>query len=150
MNKQWKVRLLWPHVSHVYCWTFIIYVPWTVHTLGSMPQSSFKLTLCSIGCSAWKYLQFRLQIVTNTTLFWIWWKIYKFQSFYFSMLLFTFSFSKEERWIGYRGWNVTLYFLTDCLGLLKLKFEILKIHLWHEFTTSYFNQKLYSIPQYVQ
>ena len=45
MNKQWKVRLLWPHVSHVYCWTFIIYVPWTVHTMGFLPQSSFKLTL---------------------------------------------------------------------------------------------------------
>ena len=58
---------------------------------------------------------------------------------------FTLSFSKEERWIAIyiedRGWNVTLYFLTDCRGLLKLKFEILKIHLWHEFTTSYFNQK---------
>ena len=100
----------------------------------------------STSCSALKYSQ----IVTNTTLFWIWWKIYKFQSFYFSMLLFTFSFSKEERWIGYRGWNVTLYFLTDYRGLLKLKFEILKIRLWHEFTTSYFNQKLYLIHRYVQ
>ena len=45
MNKQWKVRLLWPHVSHVYCWTFIIYVPWTAHTMGFLSQSSFKLTL---------------------------------------------------------------------------------------------------------
>ena len=50
MNKQWKVRLLWPHVSHVYCWTFIIYVctyleQWAHTALGFLPHKILKLTL---------------------------------------------------------------------------------------------------------
>ena len=98
----------------------------STHTLIFLPPKILKLTLvlvavlgniCNFDC---KFLQIPLYFG------YIWWKntLYKCQSFYVSMLLFTLSFSKEERWIGDRGWNVTLYFLTDYRGLLKLKFKI--------------------------